>query len=72
MRLSIFPPPSLADLNWPLSFLKAWLRNFGYLPQASGQMSTMQSTQMLPKAISRMQRFYGLEVTGELDVATVT
>lgn len=52
-------------------FLKAWLRNFGYLPPAGGQVSTMQSTQMLPRAISRMQRFYGLKVTGELDGATV-
>lgn len=31
----------------------------------------MQSARMLPKAISRMQRFYGLEVTGELDAATI-
>uniref|UniRef100_H3CTT6 Matrix metallopeptidase 15 n=1 Tax=Tetraodon nigroviridis TaxID=99883 RepID=H3CTT6_TETNG len=50
---------------------EAWLRRFGYLPQASGQMSAMQSAQMLAKAISRMQRYYRLEVTGELDAATV-
>lgn len=34
-------------------------------------MSTMQSAQFLSKAISDMQRFYGLEVTGEMDPATV-
>ncbi|KAM9854185.1 matrix metalloproteinase-14 [Aulostomus maculatus] len=50
---------------------EAWLRQFGYLSQASRQMSTMQSAQILSKAISDMQCFYGLEVTGEMDVATV-
>ncbi|XP_031730248.1 matrix metalloproteinase-14 [Anarrhichthys ocellatus] len=50
---------------------EAWLRKFGYLSQASGQMSTMQSAQILSKAVSDMQRFYGLEVTGEMDPATV-
>ncbi|KAG7214884.1 hypothetical protein INR49_005153 [Caranx melampygus] len=51
---------------------EAWLRKFGYLSQASRQMSTMQSAQILSKAISDMQRFYGLEVTGKMDPATVT
>ncbi|XP_042352337.1 matrix metalloproteinase-14 [Plectropomus leopardus] len=50
---------------------EAWLRKFGYLSQASSQMSTMQSAQILSKAIGDMQRFYGLEVTGEMDPATV-
>ncbi|XP_010733158.3 matrix metalloproteinase-14 [Larimichthys crocea] len=50
---------------------EAWLRKFGYLSQASRQMSTMQSAQILSKAISNMQRFYGLEVTGVMDPATV-
>lgn len=52
-------------------FPQAWLRKFGYLSQASRQMSTMQSAQILSKAISDMQRFYGLQVTGEMDPATV-
>lgn len=50
---------------------EAWLRRFGYLSQASGQMSTMHSAQILSKAIGDMQRFYGLDVTGEMDPATV-
>lgn len=50
---------------------EAWLRKFGYLSQASRQMSTMQSAQILSKAISDMQRFYGLEITGEMDPATI-
>uniref|UniRef100_A0A8C3AUQ5 Matrix metallopeptidase 15 n=1 Tax=Cyclopterus lumpus TaxID=8103 RepID=A0A8C3AUQ5_CYCLU len=49
----------------------AWLRKFGYLSQASSQMSTMQSAQILSKAISDMQSFYGLAVTGAMDPATV-
>ncbi|XP_075998505.1 matrix metalloproteinase-15-like [Genypterus blacodes] len=50
---------------------EAWLRQFGYLSQASKQMSTMQSAQILSKAISKMQRLYGLEVTGEMNPATI-
>ncbi|XP_029008945.1 matrix metalloproteinase-15-like [Betta splendens] len=50
---------------------EAWLRRFGYLSQASRQMSTMQSAQILSKAISEMQRYYGLQVTGQMDPATV-
>lgn len=49
---------------------ETWLRQYGYLSQASRQMSTMQSSQILSKAISDMQRFYGLEVTGEMNPAT--
>ncbi|XP_077419358.1 matrix metalloproteinase-15 isoform X2 [Vanacampus margaritifer] len=51
---------------------EAWLRMYGYLPQASGQMSTMRSTRILANAISDMQRFYGLEVTGHLDPQTIS
>ncbi|XP_077569238.1 matrix metalloproteinase-15 isoform X1 [Stigmatopora nigra] len=51
---------------------EAWLRMYGYLPSASGQMSTMRSTQILANAIGDMQRFYGLEVTGQMDSATVS
>lgn len=50
---------------------ETWLRQYGYLSQASRQMSTMQSSQILSKAISDMQRFYGLEVTGEMNPDTV-
>jgi len=34
-------------------------------------MSTMQSAQILSSAIKDMQRFYGLEVTGHMDLATL-
>ncbi|XP_076120780.1 matrix metalloproteinase-15 [Alosa pseudoharengus] len=50
---------------------ESWLRKYGYLSQASQQMSTMQSAQILLNAVSEMQRFYGLEVTGVMDQATL-
>nr|XP_057932752.1 matrix metalloproteinase-15 isoform X2 [Doryrhamphus excisus] len=51
---------------------ESWLRMYGYLPQASRQMSTMRSAQILSGAISDMQRFYGLEVTGSMDLQTIS
>ncbi|XP_028665537.1 matrix metalloproteinase-15 [Erpetoichthys calabaricus] len=50
---------------------ESWLRMYGYLPQASKQMSTMRSAQILSSAISEMQNFYGLPVTGVLDEGTI-
>ncbi|TWW67118.1 Matrix metalloproteinase-15 [Takifugu flavidus] len=50
---------------------ESWLRMYGYLPQASRQMSTMRSAQILSGAVSDMQRFYGLEVTGTMDPETI-
>ncbi|KAI4825870.1 hypothetical protein KUCAC02_021534 [Chaenocephalus aceratus] len=70
--LCLIPSCPAADVPEEEGFnAEAWLRKFGYLSQASGQMSTMQSAQILSKAIGDMQRFYGLEVTGEMDPATV-
>ncbi len=65
-------PSWMSKNDLSLSSQQAWLRKFGYLSQASRQMSTMQSAQILSKAISDMQHFYGLEVTGEMDPATIT
>ncbi|XP_036201305.1 matrix metalloproteinase-15 isoform X1 [Myotis myotis] len=49
-----------------------WLRLYGYLPQPSRHMSTMRSAQILASALSEMQRFYGIPVTGVLDEETKT
>ncbi|XP_068168686.1 matrix metalloproteinase-15 [Antennarius striatus] len=70
--LSVILCGSVADVPEEDFNAEAWLRKFGYLSQASRQMSTMQSARILSNAISDMQRFYGLEVTGEMDPATVT
>ncbi|KAK5935889.1 hypothetical protein CgunFtcFv8_021206 [Champsocephalus gunnari] len=51
---------------------ESWLKMYGYLPQASRQMSTMRSAQILSNAISDMQRFYSLQVTGQMDQHTVS
>uniref|UniRef100_A0A8C5WGD8 Matrix metallopeptidase 15 n=1 Tax=Leptobrachium leishanense TaxID=445787 RepID=A0A8C5WGD8_9ANUR len=51
-------------------YLKAWLRLYGYLPQTSRQMSTLRSAEILSSAISEMQQFYGIPVTGNLDETT--
>ncbi|TDH09172.1 hypothetical protein EPR50_G00083780 [Perca flavescens] len=68
----LIPCSTAADVPEEEGFsAEAWLRKFGYLSQASSQMSTMQSAQILSKAIRDMQQFYGLEVTGEMDPATV-
>lgn len=49
---------------------QAWLRLYGYLPQSSRQMSTMRSAQIFSSALSEMQKFYGITVTGVLDEET--
>lgn len=59
-------------LSFSLSLSQSWLRMYGYLPQASRQMSTMRSAHILSNAVSDMQRFYGLQVTGAMDHGTVT
>ncbi|XP_061100813.1 matrix metalloproteinase-15 [Conger conger] len=50
---------------------ESWLRMYGYLPQASRQMSTMRSAKILSNAVADMQRFYGLTVTGTMDSGTL-
>ncbi|XP_040838044.1 matrix metalloproteinase-15 [Ochotona curzoniae] len=47
-----------------------WLRLYGYLPQPNRHMSTLRSAQILASALSEMQRFYGIPVTGVLDEET--
>ncbi|XP_038662918.1 matrix metalloproteinase-15 [Scyliorhinus canicula] len=49
---------------------ESWLQTYGYIPQGGSRMSTMRSAQTLSNAIANMQRFYGIQVTGELDEIT--
>uniref|UniRef100_K7F9B5 Matrix metallopeptidase 15 n=1 Tax=Pelodiscus sinensis TaxID=13735 RepID=K7F9B5_PELSI len=65
------PSMGLAAQPDPLELgAHAWLRLYGYLPQSSRQRSTMRSAQTLAAALSQMQRFYGITVTGVLDEET--
>ncbi|XP_032402249.1 matrix metalloproteinase-15-like [Xiphophorus hellerii] len=48
-----------------------WLRRFGYLSRSGLQMSGPLSAQILSRAVSDMQRVYGLAPTGRLDAATL-
>lgn len=57
----------MADRVLPL---QNWLRLYGYLPQPNRHMSTLRSAQILASALSEMQRFYGIPVTGVLDEET--
>lgn len=50
--------------------LQGWLQFYGYLPQSNRQMSTLRSAQTLSSALSEMQSFYGIPVTGVLDEET--
>ncbi|XP_053127353.1 matrix metalloproteinase-15 isoform X2 [Hemicordylus capensis] len=49
---------------------EAWLQSYGYLSQSSRQMSTLRSAQLFSAAVSEMQSFYGITVTGVLDEET--
>ncbi|XP_077167105.1 matrix metalloproteinase-15 [Paroedura picta] len=49
---------------------EAWLQSYGYLPPSTRQMSTLRSAQILSSAVSEMQSFYGITVTGVLDEET--
>ncbi|XP_063066292.1 matrix metalloproteinase-17-like [Engraulis encrasicolus] len=48
-----------------------WLSKFGYLPPPDPVTGQLQTKEALTKAIKAMQRFGGLEETGELDQATL-
>uniref|UniRef100_A0A669QRF2 Matrix metallopeptidase 15 n=1 Tax=Phasianus colchicus TaxID=9054 RepID=A0A669QRF2_PHACC len=65
-------PPSFVPrlLMKDCESFRAWLRLYGYLPPGSRQMSTMRSAQILSSALSEMQKFYGIPVTGVLDEET--
>ncbi|KAL8194552.1 UNVERIFIED_CONTAM: hypothetical protein K2H54_024621 [Gekko kuhli] len=62
-RASEGPAPGEVDAE-------AWLQSYGYLPPSTRQMSTLRSAQILSSAVSEMQSFYGIAVTGILDEET--
>ncbi|CAL1590806.1 unnamed protein product [Knipowitschia caucasica] len=73
--------PSLITLACGLSCITAvsanilkaesWLQQYGYLPPGDVRAQALRSPKSVEAAISAMQEFYGLTVTGSIDASTM-
>ncbi|XP_058032493.1 matrix metalloproteinase-24 isoform X2 [Ahaetulla prasina] len=49
----------------------SWLKNYGYLLPSDTRMSALLSGKVMQSAVTTMQQFYGIPVTGMLDHTTI-
>lgn len=52
-------------------FFQSWLKTYGYLLPSDTRMSALHSGKVMQSAVSTMQQFYGIPITGVLDQTTI-
>lgn len=59
------------SVSTTLSYSQVWLQQYGYLPPGDVRAQAIRSPKAIASAVSAMQKFYGLTITGNMDPETV-